>query len=89
MKDKNSIYFSWVNTISALIFVYGGFHPDMIAKGRILNFSLFLVLLAHLLAIFEVLFNPLKKEVDAKNLMFLFLSLLIQADLLSSILPAV
>jgi nitrate/nitrite transporter NarK len=84
MKNKNLIYFSWFITISAFIFVYGGFHPDKIAKGRLLNFSLFLVLFAHLPAIFDVLFHLLKKEVDVKNLMFLVLSLLIQCYMLTT-----
>jgi hypothetical protein len=83
MKNKNLIYFSYIITISAIIFAYGGFHPDMIAKGRILNFSLFLVVLAHLPAIYEVLLHLLKKEADVKYFSFLFLSLLIQSYLLS------
>ena len=82
MKHKHLIYFSWAITISALIFVYGGFHPDEMAKVRILNFSLFLVVLAHLPALIEVLMQILKKELNGKDMILLLVSLLIQFYLL-------
>jgi hypothetical protein len=83
MVHKNLVYFSWFITVSALIFVYGGFHPDEVAKRRILDFSLYLVLFAHLPAVVSLFrqFSPDRAYI--KNILFLLASMLIQYFFLS------
>jgi hypothetical protein len=81
-KNKILIYFSWVITISAFIFIYGGFHPDKIAKGRILNFSIFLVVIAHIPSAFSLLSQVAKKVFSYKDALLLLISIAIQLVIL-------
>jgi len=78
MQNKNLVYFSWFITISAIIFVYGGFHPSENAKGRILSFNLYLAMFAHLPAIVSLLRQFSSKREDFKNILFIGMSMLIQ-----------
>lgn len=78
MQNKNLVYFSWFITVSAIIFIYGGFHPPEGTKGRILHFSLYLVLFAHLPAAVSLLRQFSSKREDVKNILFIAVSVLIQ-----------
>jgi nitrate/nitrite transporter NarK len=83
MENKKLIYFSWFITVSAIIFIYGGFHPDRVAKGRILGFSMYLVMFAHLPAILSLIGNFSKIRENLRYILFVVASILIQYFILS------
>jgi len=82
-KYKILLYFSWFITFSTFIYLYGGFHPDKVAKDRILMFSQFLCLAAHTPLAICLFKQMLKKEIAFKDVSLWIVSISLQVFVLS------
>lgn len=76
------LYYSWIATLLALIFLYGGFHPDGVAANFIKYYTKTLVLFMNFPVLIIAIRQMFKRESGARYLIIIVLSLTLQIYLL-------
>lgn len=74
--------FSWVITSLAMIFIYGGFHPNTITSNFIKCYGLILVLLANMPIFFSNVAKLFSRSINLKDILLILISLTVQIYLL-------
>ena len=79
---NNLFWFSWIITLLAYKFMYGGFHPEPVSRNFIKYYSETLVIIANLSPLYYSIENTIKNKKNTVQIGIVILSVFMQLYIL-------